>query len=274
MGLGSGGLWIAIVLGTIERFRGDEYRRLTSILGAYAVGAVAGPAFGALEGVRAPFVAFLAVTVVGLAVASRLSPPPERTRVSSDRTAMRSEGFAFASIGILAIAVGYGIVEGPLTLHLGEQLGQGELAAAVRRRRHRHRVGRGRCGIAWPRVRSSASARSCSRPGSASRERRAGSSSGCPRSRSWRSAIGLGEAGALGVLLDAVGTERIVTALVVWSQVWSLGYLVGPVVGGLAAEVAGYAALGVVPAVAAVGVLAASRRSSAGSSPSESRSSS
>ena len=86
--------------------------------------------------------------------------------------------------------------------------------------------------------------------------------------------IGLGEAGALGVLLDAVGTERIVTALVVWSQIWSLGYLVGPVVGGLTAEVAGYAALGVVPAAAAVAVLAASRRSSVGFSPSESRSSS
>lgn len=273
MGLGSGGLWIAIVLATIERFPGDEYRRLTSILGAYAVGAVAGPAFGALEGVHAPFVAFLVLTVVGLAVASRLSPPRERTLVRSDRAAMRSSGFAFASIGILAIAVGYGIVEGPLTLHLGEQLGQGELAALY----VAAAVVTGAAAVAA----GSLAPRPLVGVGAvllAAGIGLAGATSGLllwlPALALVALAIGLGECGALGVLLDAVGTQRIVTALVVWSQVWSLGYLIGPVVGGLAAEVAGYAALGVVPAAAAVGVLAASRRSSAGSSPRESRSSS
>jgi MFS family permease len=273
MGLGSGGLWIAIVLGTIERFRGEEYRRLTSILGAYAVGAVAGPAFGALDGVRAPFAAFLAVTVAGLAVASRLSPPPERTRVSSDRTAMRSRGFAFASIGILAIAVGYGIVEGPLTLHLGERLGQGELAALYVAAAVVTGLAAVAAGSLRPRPLVGAGALLL-----AAGIGLAGATHGLlpwlPALALVALGIGLGEAGALGVLLDAVGTERIVTALVVWSQIWSLGYLVGPVVGGLTAEVAGYAALGVVPAAAAVAVLAASRRSSVGSSPSESRSSS
>jgi len=186
---------------------------------------------------------------------------------------MRSAGFAFASIGILAIAVGYGIVEGPLTLHLGGELGQGELAAlyvaaaivtggaavAAGGLAPRPLVGAGAvllaAGIAL-----------------------AGATSGLvpwlPALTLVALGIGLGECGALGVLLEAVGTERIVTALVVWSQVWSLGYLAGPVVGGLAAEVAGYAALGVVPAAAVLGVLAASRRSSVGSRPSESRSSS
>jgi MFS family permease len=273
MGLGSGGLWIAIVLGTIERFRGDEYRRLTSILGAYAVGAVAGPAFGALEGVRAPFVAFLVVTVAGLAVASRLSPPRERMLVRADRAAMRSGGFAFASIGILAIAVGYGIVEGPLTLHLGDRLGQGELAALYVAAAVVTGVAAVAAGSLRPHPLVAAGALLLA-VGIALAGATHGLLAWLPALALVAVGIGLGECGALGVLLEAVGPERIVTALVVWSQVWSLGYLAGPVVGGLMAEVAGYAALGLVPALAAVVVLAASRRSNAGSRPSESRSSS
>jgi hypothetical protein len=273
MGLGSGALWIAIVLGTIERFRGEEYRRLTSILGAYAVGAVAGPAFGALDGVRAPFAAFLVATVAGLGLAWLLPAARERTFVDSDRAALRSTGFAFASLGILAIAVGYGIVEGPLTLHLGGELGQGELAAlyvAAAAVTGAAAVAAGSL-APWPLVGAGAVLL-------AAGIGLAGATQGV---LAWLPAlalvalgVGLGECGALGVLLEAVGTARIVTALVVWSQVWSLGYLAGPVAGGLAAEIAGYAALGLVPAVAAVAVLAASRRSSVGSSPSESRSSS
>ena len=273
MGLGSGGLWIAIVLATIERFRGQEYRRLTSILGAYAVGAVAGPAFGALEGVRAPFVAFLVVTVAGLALASRLSPPRERTLVRSDRAAMRSRGFAYASIGILAIAVGYGIVEGPLTLHLGDRLGQGELAALYVAAAIVTGVAAMAAGSLAPRPLVGAGAVLL-----AAGIGIAGATDGLllwlPALALVALGIGLGECGALGVLLETVGSERIVTALVVWSQVWSLGYLAGPVVGGLTAEIAGYAALGLVPALAAVVVLAASRRSNAGFRPSEWRSSS
>jgi predicted MFS family arabinose efflux permease len=273
MGLGSGALWIAIVLATIERFRGEEYRRLTSILGAYAVGAVAGPAFGVLDGVRAPFAAFLAVTVAGLGLAWLLSPARERTFLESDRAAMRSRGFAFASLGVLAIAVGYGIVEGPLTLHFGSELGQGELAALYVAAAAVTGVAAVAAGSLppWPLVGAGAVLL-------AAGIGLAGATHGL---LAWLPAlalvalgVGLGESGALGVLLESVGTERIVTALVVWSQVWSLGYLAGPVAGGLAAEVAGYTALGVIPAVAAVVVLAASRRSSVGSSPSESRSSS
>jgi MFS family permease len=271
MGFGSGGLWIAIVLGTIERFRGDEYRRLTSILGAYAVGAVAGPAFGALEGVRAPFGAFLVVTLAGLALAARLSSLRDGTRFHSDRAAIRSAGFVYASIGILAIAVGYGIVEGPLTLHLGDRLGQGELAALY----VAAAVVTGAAAVAA----GSLAPRPLVGAGAVLLAAGVGLAGATDELLVWLPAvalvalgIGLGECGALGVLLDAVGTARIVTALVVWSQVWSLGYLVGPVVGGLTAEVAGYAALGVVPSLAAFAVLAASRRSSVGSRPSESRS--
>lgn len=61
-----------------------------------------------------------------------------------------------------------------------------------------------------------------------------------------------GYTGPAGVLLESVGTERIVTALVVWSQLGIVGYLMGPLAGGVAAQEFGFAAIGLVPAIAAV----------------------
>jgi MFS family permease len=77
--------------------------------------------------------------------------------------------------------------------------------------------------------------------------------------------IGLGagaaQTGATGLLLAAVPTTRIVTAMVVWSQLGILGYLAGPAAGGILAEHLGYAALGLLPA-AALTLLALIARSS------------
>jgi MFS family permease len=44
--------------------------------------------------------------------------------------------------------------------------------------------------------------------------------------------IGLGNTGSIGLLLAAVPVERIVTAMIAWSQIGILGYLLGPVAGG------------------------------------------
>ena len=262
MGFGSGGLWIAVVLAVIERFPGQEYRRLSAILGAYAVGAVAGPAFGALDGVHAPFAAFLALTLAAVAVAVGLSPLAERTASPAARATLRSSGFAFASGGILAVAVGYGTLEGPLTLHLGERLAQGQLAALYVGAALVTGAASVAAGSLTPRPLVSAAAILI-----AAGIGLAGASDAVaiwlPAIAIAAVGIGLGGAGALGVLLEAVGTERIVTAMIVWSQVWSLGYLAGPVVGGLVAEVGGYAAIGLVPGAAALAVLASSRRTAA-----------
>jgi MFS family permease len=64
--------------------------------------------------------------------------------------------------------------------------------------------------------------------------------------------IGLANTGSLGLLVEAVPVERIVTAMVVWSQVGILGYLLGPLVGGVVAGGLGYAYVGLVPAAAAL----------------------
>jgi MFS family permease len=53
-----------------------------------------------------------------------------------------------------------------------------------------------------------------------------------------------------------VPVERIVTAMVVWSQIGIIGYLLGPLVGGVVADGIGYGFIGVVPAVAGLLVIA------------------
>ncbi len=51
-----------------------------------------------------------------------------------------------------------------------------------------------------------------------------------------------------GVLFQAVGEERIVTALVVWSQLGIVGYLLGPLAGGAVGQGLDFPAIGLVPA--------------------------
>ena len=67
--------------------------------------------------------------------------------------------------------------------------------------------------------------------------------------------IGLANTGALGLLVEAVPVDRIVSAMVVWSQVGIIGYLLGPLAGGLIADGLGYGFVGIVPAVAGAFVL-------------------
>jgi hypothetical protein len=62
--------------------------------------------------------------------------------------------------------------------------------------------------------------------------------------------IELANAGSLGLLVEAVPVERIVTAMVVWSQVGVISYVLGPLAGGLVTDGPGYAFIGLVPAAA------------------------
>ena len=53
--------------------------------------------------------------------------------------------------------------------------------------------------------------------------------------------VGLGNTGSIGVLVQAVPIERIVSAMVIWSQIGIAGYLLGPLLGGLVADQLGFA---------------------------------
>jgi MFS family permease len=248
-GIGAGGLWIGTAFAIIERYPGEEYKRLTGILAAYGIGAIAGPAIGGVGGIAAPFALHLVlVTLITLALVA-IGAPKEPVKFGSDRAALRTPGFWLASAGILMVSLTLGTFDGPIPLHFAEQLSQAEIAALY----------------VLAALVSSASATLAGRM--APRPVLAAATVVMTLSIALGGAtetvgfwvlvavlagvgLGAGEAGSLGVLLESIGVERIVLAMVVWSQVWALGYLVGPAIGGGVAEALGYGALGLVPVVA------------------------
>jgi MFS family permease len=255
-GIGAGGLWMGVTFAVLERFPGEELRRLSGVLAAYSVGAIAGPAMGAVGGIRGPFLVHLAAVLPAAVAIAAIGAPRERAEFGSDRAALRTAGFWLASAGILMVALGYGALDGPLPLHFADRLGQGEIAAL-------YVIGALVLGAS-----AVAAGRGASRPMLVAAAvvitlgiALAGMTDTVPW---WLGAIalasvglGVGETGALGILLETVGPERIVLAMVVWSQVWAIGYLAGPAAAGAVAESLGFAAIGLVPLVAALIVFAA-----------------
>jgi MFS family permease len=210
---------------------------------------------GGAGGIRTPFLIHLALVVaLGLAL-TRIGPPRERIDFRSDRAALRTRGFWLASAGILLVALALGAFDGPLPLHFAEQLAQAEIAALYVAAALIGAVCATLAGYLPPRP--GLAAATVLLPAGVAL---AGLTSNVSL---WVLAavvvgigLGLGESGSLGVLLEAVGVERIVVAMVVWSQLWAVGYLVGPAVGGGVAEALGFGAIGLVPLAAALGVVA------------------
>ena len=246
MGVGSGGLWLGVTFGTLERWPGQEYVCMSQVFAAYSVGGLAGPALGALGGIRLPFLAYLALVLVALVAAATLREPPARRSFSSDRSAIRVRGFWIASAGVLFVYLGFGVVEGVLPLHLATGMGQAAIGAAF---------------VGMSIVVGVAAALAARLP---TTPLLSGSLvlvvAGCLVAGLvtvvplWLCALllcgvgfGLGNTGSVGVLLGTVRPERIVTAMVLWSQIGIVGYLVGPLVGGVVAEELGFGAVGLVP---------------------------
>ena len=255
-GIGAGGLWIGTAFAVLERFPGEEYRRLAGLSAVYGLGAIAGPAIGGSGGIRTPFAIHLALVTAAGAALLLLGSPRSSVRFRSDRRALRSPGFWVASAGILLVALTLGTFDGPLPLHFAEHLSQAEIGALY---------------VVAALVGAACAAIAGHLP---------------PRPMLWVATflmpaaislgglsemvavwifvavlagmgVGTGEAGSLGVFLEAIGTEKIVLAMVVWSQIWAIGYLAGPAVGGIIAETLGYGAIGLVPLAAALLVVAA-----------------
>jgi MFS family permease len=249
-GVGAGGLWIGITFAVLERFPGEEYRRLTGILAAYSVGSILGPSMGAIGGISGPFLLHLGLVLAGAAAVAGLGAPRTPARFGSDRSALRAPGFWLASAGIGLVAVGLGSLEGPLPLHFASELSQAAIAAL-------YVAGAVVAGAA-----ATLAGRAAPRPalvvGSLAvvgGVALAGAVASVPL---WVVAValtglgvGAGEAGALGILLETIGPERIVTAMVVWSQLSAVGYLAAPVAAGGVAETLGFGAVGLVPLAAA-----------------------
>ncbi|MGI8606966.1 MAG: MFS transporter [Gaiellaceae bacterium] len=255
-GVGAGGLWLGVVFGVLERFPGEEYRRLTGILGAYSIGAVAGPALGAIGGIRGPFLAHLVLVCVAAFVVWGLGAPSERPAFGSERAALRAPGFRLASAAIILVALSLGTLEGPLPLHFDDLLSQSRIGLLYLATSLMVGLSAMLAGRVQPRVALALGA-SFLVGGIAL----AGATDTVPW---WVAAsaivgigLGAGEAGSIGILLETVGTDRIVLALVVWSQLWAFGYLVGPAAAGGVADALGFGAVGIVPFGAALVVAVA-----------------
>jgi len=254
MGLGSGGLWIGVTFNTLERWPGLEYLCMSRVFAAYSVGGMVGPALGALGGIRAPFAAYLVLVI--LAVPLTITMPATAGRpFESDRSALRLPGFWAASAGILFAVLALGILEGVLPLHFASRLGQAEIGALY-------------VGISLV-VAAAAAAAARYAPvavvvGSIALVTLGlgiAGATGTPAA--WVAALalagigaGFGNTGSTGLLLEAVPSARIVTAMVVWSEIGIIGYLLGPLAGGAVTQTLGFAWLVLVPAAAGGVVLA------------------
>ena len=254
MGLGSGGIWIGVTFDTLERWPGQEYLCMSRVFAAYSVGGLIGPALGAFGGIHGPFLAYLVLLLLALPVVLAVGAPATRRDFAADRAALRTPAFWVASAAILFAVLALGVLEGVLPLHLAERLTQAQIGGLY--------VG------ASVVVALSATAAGGRRPHPLMSAAvvlvvagisLAGMFANVPL---WLlsmllAAIGIGLAntGSLGLLIEAVPVERIVTAMVVWSQIGIAGYLLGPLAGGLVAAGAGYAFVALIPAAAGLVVL-------------------
>jgi MFS family permease len=261
MGVGSGGLWMGIAYSTLERWPGSEYRCMSRVFAAYSAGSLLGPAFGAIGGIRAPFAAYLVFALAGGVAVLAMGPPAVRRSFHGDRSALRSPGFAAASVGIAFAVLALGVIDGVLPLHLGSRLGQRGIASLFIGVAVIHAMG-ATVGARFPARRSLVIAVVLVVSGVAF-----AGAWGSPLA--WFGAlavagvgVGFGETGSVGILLRTVPPERSVTAMVVWSQIGIVGYLAGPLVGGVVAETLGFAWIGLVPLVAGLLVVALLPRSS------------
>jgi MFS family permease len=232
---------------------------MSRVFAAYSVGGLIGPALGVFGGIHGPFLAYLGLLLAALPLVLLVEEPATRRVFAPDRGALRTRAFWVASAAILFAVLVLGVLEGVLPLHLAERLSQAQIGAFY--------VGASVIVAAT---------------GTASGGRRprplvfaalflavlgislAGIATTVPI---WLLAvllaatgIGLGNTGSLGLLIEAVPVERIVSAMVVWSQVGIIGYLLGPLAGGVIAEELGYGLIGIVPAAAAAVVVMLMRR--------------
>lgn len=254
MGLGSGGIWIGVTFDTLDRWPGQEYVCMSRVFAAYSAGGLIGPALGALGGIQAPFLAYLAMLLLAMPLVMFVKPAAHRD-FTGDRTVLRSRAFWIASGAILFASLALGVLEGVLPLHLAERVTQAQIGALYVGASLVVAISATASGGRPPRPLVTAAV-VLSVAGIAI----AGIATAVPL---WVFAlllaalgIGLGNTGSLGLLVESVPVERIVTAMVVWSQIGIVGYLVGPLTGGIVAEAAGYVAVGLVPATAGLILLA------------------
>ena len=247
-GVGAAGLWIGVSFAILELWPDQAYQRVSGALAAYSAGAIAGPAMGAVHGIRAPFVLHAVVTLVAFVPVLALGAAETRARIGADRSVLRTRAFALSAAGIVLIALTIGTLDGPLPLHFADRLDQAQIAGLYVLTSVVVAGGAIWAGKLKP-VSALVAGAILIPIGVAVVGATDAVSAWIPSLAVAGVGFGLGEVGALGILLAAVPRERIVTAWVTSAQLWAAGYLVGPALAGLFAAAFGYAVLGAVPLV-------------------------
>ncbi len=266
MGAGAGGVWMGITFNILERYPGQEYLCMSRVFAAYAVGGLVGPVLGSFGGIARPFAAYFVLVLVVAVLVAIMGESNSTRSFDADRSTLRLPAFWLASAGLLFAVVGLGMVEGVLPLHFGSQLSQTEIGVFYAAMSVVVATSSALAGRILPR-RALVAALGLIIAGITV----AGATSEVP---AWIAAlavtgggIGLANTGSIGALLEGVPTERIVTAMVVWSQIGIVGYFIGPLAGGSIAQTSGYQAIGLVPTVAAIPVLILMARTKRSASP-------
>lgn len=128
MGLGSGGLWVAVTFNVLDRWPGREYIYMSRVFAAYSLGGLIGPALGAIGGIAGPSAVYLLLILAALPLMLVLQPDRRRA-FRPARSSLRLPGFWAASGGIVFAVIGLGVAEGVLPLHFAERLEQSEIGA-------------------------------------------------------------------------------------------------------------------------------------------------
>ncbi|MEJ8670876.1 MFS transporter [Streptomyces sp. MS1.AVA.1] len=254
-GLGSGCLWLGITFATLAAWPGQEYLCMSRVYAAYSAGGLLGPLLGTIHGVRGPFAAYLTLVLLAIVPVLTLRLPATVGAFAPDRGALRSTGFRASAVAIAFAVLSLGTLEGVLPLHFGTKLGQTQIGVLYAATSVVVAVA-GAVAARWqPRAVLLVSTVLVAIGFSF-----AGASTAV---LAWIAAlaiagvgIGLANTGATGLLLGAVPAQRIVTAMVLWSQIGILGYLAAPAIGGPVADAFGYGAVAAVVALTAMGVAA------------------
>jgi MFS family permease len=263
MGVGSGGVWLGATFATLARWPDQGYVCMSRLFAAYSVGGLLGPAIGGTGGIESPFAIYAGLAVMGIILVAVMGSAPTVHRIA-DRSTLRAPAFRIASAGILFAVLGLSLIEGVLPLRFSADLTQTQIGlllagtalvvAASSIAAARFAPDRAlQTGVPLIVIGVTVAATVASVPGWV-----VGLAVG-------GTGIGLANTGAIGVLLHGVPRDRSVTAIVAWSQLGIVGYMMGPLIAGPAVEAVGYSVLGIIllaaAAPVALVVVAGTRRS-------------
>ena len=252
-GLGMSWAWLGVMIGVVEERGRAASKSLPLLVVGFTLGNVVGPGIGGLGGIRLPFLVHAVLSLIVLAAVA-----PNRWRVVEEPLGFlhssigRDRAFRFVMAAWAIFGFSFGYIEGALPVHFATRLSQagvgflymlGALAAAVGAVTLGRLAGshRSRPGVALGMVLIAGGLLAGSISDSVA---------------VWVAAFvifGLGAGGSdpniLGVITSDVPFEIMIGVQTLAAEAFAIGLFIGPVLGGILAEQAGFAVAGMVIAL-------------------------